>query len=1062
VREAGLEAGFPRRTLVVMAESSPPESAPTDAAVRTFLIADVRGYTRFTQEQGDEAAGELAAAFAELAREAVVSCGGEVIELRGDEALSVFGSARQALRAAVELQTRFRRRTANGPAFPLPIGIGLDAGEAVPVEGGYRGGPLNTAARLCSLAGPGEILATDTVVKLARRLEGIRFVARRPVRLKGLDEAVRVIEVVPETPLPPLPEVPARKRPRITRGGLAVAAVAGLALVAAMVALALTRSGGPDFLPRLDANSIGIIDAEAVGITEQLTIGSKPSAIAAGGGFVWVASEADGTVSRIDPTSRRVRTFDVGQSATGLAYGSRSLWVTNGEERTLVQINPDALSVVQPIAVENGPGPVAVGEDAVWVANTIDGTVSRIDLARGEAAEPVPVGPNPAGIAVGMGAVWVTSQAGGSVLRLDPGSGEVVGAVAVGNGPTGVAVGEGSLWVANRQDGTVSRIDPASNSVAATIPVGASPTGIAAGNRAIWVANEGDGTIARIDPDADRVDETIPVESSPSALALAKGAVWATTLPSLAAHRGGVLRIESVAHGCNCIDPAGGSFPEIQFVFHLVYDGLLAYRHVGGIAGGGLVSNLAARVPTPADEGRTYTFQLRSGISYSDGTPVQASDVRFSLERLLTLNPEIFLGYFSGIVGASDCSARPPERCDLSTGIEVDDATGRITIRLTEPDPDFLYKLAFPWASVVPTGTPLRLAKAEPIPSTGPYRIASFDPDELRLVRNTHFRVWSPDARPDGYPNEIRFHLSEDVDAQLAAVERGRADWMFGPPVERLKGILTRYPGRLHSDAAPWTDFMFLNTRVPPFHDLRVRQALNYAVDREGLVEVLGGTLVARTTCQILPPAFPGYRPYCPYTRSPNSGGIWTAPDFAKAEALVRASGTRGMRVEVFAYEAFGRVEYGRHFVSLLRRLGYQSSLRVIPSLPDYGEYVADSRNRAQIGSLGWYADSTAPALFLRDLFSCGSFVPESPSNQNLSAFCDPEIDAGITRAAAVQRSDPVRANALWVEVDRALVDRAAAVPLVNQRGVVFVSERVGNHEFHPQWGTLFDQLWVK
>src|SRR5688500_591216 len=144
-----------------MSESGPPTSADNvgrpsgdepGVVVRTFLIADVRGYTRFTQEHGDEEAGKLAARFAALVREAVTAMGGEVVELRGDEALCVFPSARQALRAAVELQIRFRTQVEDQPVFPLGIGIGLDAGEAVPVEGGYRGGALNLAARLCSLA----------------------------------------------------------------------------------------------------------------------------------------------------------------------------------------------------------------------------------------------------------------------------------------------------------------------------------------------------------------------------------------------------------------------------------------------------------------------------------------------------------------------------------------------------------------------------------------------------------------------------------------------------------------------------------------------------------------------------------------------------------------------------------------------------------------------------------------------------------------------------------------------------------------------------------------------
>jgi peptide/nickel transport system substrate-binding protein len=169
------------------------------------------------------------------------------------------------------------------------------------------------------------------------------------------------------------------------------------------------------------------------------------------------------------------------------------------------------------------------------------------------------------------------------------------------------------------------------------------------------------------------------------------------------------------------------------------------------------------------------------------------------------------------------------------------------------------------------------------------------------------------------------------------------------------------------------------------------------------------------------------------------------------------------MRVEVFAYEQFGRLGYGRYVASLLRRLGYRSSLRVIPLLfPDYLDHVADSRNRAQIGTFGWYADFASAAPILRDLFGCASYLPENAGNLNLSAFCDPRIDALMARAARLQASDPVRANAIWAEADRALADQAAAVPLVNQHVVTFVSERVGNYQLHPQWLTLLDQLWVR
>lgn len=168
-------------------------TATEDAVVRTFLIADVRGYTRYTQEQGDEAAARLTATFASLSRRDVDAYGGRVVEMRGDEVLAVFASARQALRAAVALQASVS--TDSGAGFPLSIGIGLDAGEAVPVDGGYRGGALNLASRLAALAGPGQVLASDAVIHLGRAIPGIRYVEMAPQHVKGLDEPIRVLQV---------------------------------------------------------------------------------------------------------------------------------------------------------------------------------------------------------------------------------------------------------------------------------------------------------------------------------------------------------------------------------------------------------------------------------------------------------------------------------------------------------------------------------------------------------------------------------------------------------------------------------------------------------------------------------------------------------------------------------------------------------------------------------------------------------------------------------------------------------------------------------------------------
>ncbi len=171
------------------------DSAQAGGGINTFMIADVRGYTSFTQTYGDAAAAHLAASFAEICRDVVEQHAGSLIELRGDEALSLFRSARLAIRAAVDLQNRFVAEAVSDVDMPLLVGIGLDAGEAIPVEGGYRGAALNLAARLCSLAGPGEILASQTVAHLAGRLDGIEYEDRGATRMKGLRDAVPVIRV---------------------------------------------------------------------------------------------------------------------------------------------------------------------------------------------------------------------------------------------------------------------------------------------------------------------------------------------------------------------------------------------------------------------------------------------------------------------------------------------------------------------------------------------------------------------------------------------------------------------------------------------------------------------------------------------------------------------------------------------------------------------------------------------------------------------------------------------------------------------------------------------------
>ena len=174
---------------------------------RTFVIADVRGYTRFTREHGDAAAARLASVFADLARDAVEARGGEVLELRGDEALCVFTVPAQAVRAALEFQALCAEEYAADPTLPLNVGIGVDAGEAIPVQGGFRGAALNMAARLCSNAGAGQVFVSETVASRLSDATDLRLDDRGEATLKGFDGAVRLIEAADAEPLEPVADV---------------------------------------------------------------------------------------------------------------------------------------------------------------------------------------------------------------------------------------------------------------------------------------------------------------------------------------------------------------------------------------------------------------------------------------------------------------------------------------------------------------------------------------------------------------------------------------------------------------------------------------------------------------------------------------------------------------------------------------------------------------------------------------------------------------------------------------------------------------------------------------
>jgi peptide/nickel transport system substrate-binding protein len=592
--------------------------------------------------------------------------------------------------------------------------------------------------------------------------------------------------------------------------------------------------------------------------------------------------------------------------------------------------------------------------------------------------------------------------------------------------------------VTNSLDGTVSRINPDTLTVT-TYPVGSDPQDVVVADKAVWVAASDSAQIVRLDASTGQVTSRLAAGADPEHLALSDTRLAVTTASIPSRHRGGTLRI-AVAPLAGSIDPQSGAawLAQPWATFAMTNDGLLSLKRAAGPEGNTVVADLAEFIPTPTDGGRTYTFQLRRGVRYSTGALVRASDVRYAIERSFTVNPaptDFDLGgiFFSDIVGAKGCDHRV--RCDLSGGIVTDDQTGRITFHLQHPDPDFLAKLAMPIAAAVPASVSRRDSRTHPLPATGSYEITQYQPGQgATLIRNPHFRQWSRDAQPAGYPDRIVFHVYHSIDVAIAAVERGSADLLFGiqsngqgawsPSPSTMRELATRYATQIHPAIVSGTELLGIPGWLAK--DRLGRRAISYALDRRKISALLGGPLLAQPTCQLLPPNFPGYRPYCPYTIDPGEHA-WSAPDPTKAEQLARRSRNYGRTIIVQADSPLSA-----YLVHLLDTLGYKAHLQTHQDQQTIG--VGD---------------------FLEDYPGAADFI---------QLYAPPFLEHRVDIALAQQLQNPYAGTLAWAALDRRLTDYAAPLFIATDRTPGLVSKRVGNYTTAPGPGNgpIIDQLWVK
>ena len=304
--------------------------------------------------------------------------------------------------------------------------------------------------------------------------------------------------------------------------------------------------------------------------------------------------------------------------------------------------------------------------------------------------------------------------------------------------------------------------------------------------------------------------------------------------------------------------------------------------------------------------------------------------------------------------------------------------------------------------------------------------IAEVGSDRVELVRNPEFREWSGAAQPDGFVDAISWRFGQDPANAFDRLSAGELDWMTDvPQPEDLASLQAEHPDQVvlwPSQATTWFGF---NVLAPPFDDVRVRQALNFAVDRGHMVELHGGEASYRPTCQVLPPNFQGYEPFCPYTLDPKSGA-WSAPDLDRARALIEDAGAMGEKVTVWVADdpPPGWVEVSRYIVEVMNELGLRADLKIVDTVDKWLEAVYSGEAQAHLG--GWGANYPTASDFInpKDLCYHGW--------GNYSGFCSESLNAMFEDALRLQATDPAAANSAWTELDHQLVEEAIVAPVDN------------------------------
>jgi ABC-type transport system substrate-binding protein len=508
------------------------------------------------------------------------------------------------------------------------------------------------------------------------------------------------------------------------------------------------------------------------------------------------------------------------------------------------------------------------------------------------------------------------------------------------------------------------------------------------------------------------------------ALVLGAGAGGGTG--STDARNGGIFRVALWSPDFDSLDPALSYSAGGWAVLDLTCVHLMAYPDKPPPDGFRLTPQVATAFPKVSADGRTYTFTLRRSFRFSNGAPVLASAFARAINR--TLAPAMRspgAQYTQDIVGAEAVQAG---RTTAAAGVV---ASGyRLVVRLKRAAPDFPARTSMPFFCAVPPTLPADPEGAGAFPVAGPYAVTAYSPGRrIVLRRNRHYGGRRP-HHVDGFDFDLQATSQDEV---LSRVQSGRADWGWAPPpfyFDPAKRFAARYgvnKARFWVKPGLARRSFVLNTSRPLFrNNPKLRQALNFAVDRRGVVRAGGSLLAARLTDQYLPHTLPGFRDAAIYPPRPN---------LTRARALARGR-TRSGKAVLYTFDAPLPLALAQIVKRNLARIGLAVTVRGIPP-PAYFGRVARRGEPFDIAFLPWAADYIDPYSYINL-----QFESRFSDTTNAARFASPGYDRAMRHAARLRGQARYAAyGALDVRLAR---EQAPVVSIAFDNEATLVSARVG------------------